>query len=96
VPLLCDDLGELLDRSARGDISSFMDFYDLTIVDAHHLGGAAVRNRIGVGEAVRDAYVHAWLHGNAFRTSGLSARAWIMCLVRSSAHGNLIELPQAV
>lgn len=72
-----------------------MDFYDLTIADANHLGGAAIRDPDSGGEAVREAYVHAWLHGNAFRTSGLSARAWILWLVRSSAHGDLIGVPQA-
>ncbi|GAA5140343.1 hypothetical protein GCM10023340_00320 [Nocardioides marinquilinus] len=79
------DLAGLLDRAARHDRDAFAAFYDDTIDAAHLLARAVATSPDDVDGIVRNAYAQAWRGCGGFRSTDLSARAWMMRLVQLNA-----------
>jgi RNA polymerase sigma-70 factor (ECF subfamily) len=72
------DLGDLISRSAAGDIAAFMDFYDATSGSVY--GGALrVLGTPASAEAATQAvYVRLWETSANFDPTRCTVRSWIL------------------
>ena len=74
------DLAALLRKAARGDIDAFLRFYDATIQTVFDWARLRHQDPDLCEAAVRAVYALAWADAGGHADSGLSPRAWLLCL----------------
>jgi len=78
-------LGELLNRSARGDSAAFAQLYDATAARVHGLVLRVVRDRAQAEEVTQEAFLEVWRTASRYDAARGSALAWLMTLAHRKA-----------
>lgn len=78
-------LGELLQRSSRGDEGAFAELYDATSARVHGLAVRVVRDPAQAEEVTQEAYLETWRTASRFDPARGSAISWLMTIVHRKA-----------
>jgi DNA-directed RNA polymerase specialized sigma24 family protein len=77
-PLGADDLTELLQLAAGGDVDAFTRFYDATIEVVYRFARAVTEDAATADAVTKTVYERAWQTAPAHAGSGLSPLAWLL------------------
>lgn len=80
-----DRLGELLQRSARGDQQAFAELYDATSSRIYGLAVRVVRDPAQAEEVTQEAYLEVWRTASRFDAERGSALSWLMTICHRKA-----------
>ncbi|NED98909.1 ECF RNA polymerase sigma factor SigK [Phytoactinopolyspora halotolerans] len=78
-------LGDLLERSARGDTAAFARIYDQVAGPVLGIATRVLRDRSQAEEVAQDVLVEVWRSASRYSTARGSAMAWIMTIAHRRA-----------
>lgn len=85
LPLVNEDLDELLRQVARGDVDAFATLYDRTRARVFGLVTRVLRDPGYSEETTQDIYLQVWRNAGGYDPAAGSALAWIMTLAHRRA-----------
>ncbi len=85
LPLVTDDLDELLRQVARQDVDAFATLYDRTRARVFGLVTRVLRDPGYSEETTQDIYLQVWRNASGYDPSAGSALAWLMTLAHRRA-----------